>query len=89
MACYDFIAKVDIIIPEFGSCSDDTCSVTIVDQLINVIDACTTALGTLPDGSRSGNGTLADSAADTVAVSLGELLGSDVVYSQAFSENRE
>ena len=89
-ACDGFIAKVQHIIPEFCSCSNDTCSVAIVDQLDDVIDACTTALRTLPDGSQPGNDTaLADSAAITVAVGLGELLRSDTLYSHVFLDNRE
>ena len=88
-ACDGFIIKVQHIIPKFRDCSNDTCSSAIVHHLDDVIDACTAALHTLPDGSQNGNDTsLAHYAAFTVAVSHGGLLRSDTLYSRAFLDNR-
>ena len=65
--------KVDIIIPKFDDCYDDTCSDEIVVELVAVIDACTASLGGLSGGIATT--ALVTVVADVVTVSLGEFPG--------------
>ena len=82
-ACTALINKADAIAPKLSSCSDNACTATLVGELVDSIHACNTALGTLSRGSQSGSGTIADTVANAVAVSLDEFLRSDALYSQS------
>ena len=87
--CDDFITMADVFHFEIMSCqcSNDTCSVITIEQLVNTINDCSIALNTLPEGSLSANDTFAETATSTVDVSLGGLLRSDALHSHTFSVN--
>ena len=75
-------SEIGTIITELDNCLDNTCTDIFVGELNNALGACDTALGTLPSGSESANGTVADTIANGIIVSLDEFLRSASLYSR-------